>query len=684
MKEYFQTRSIKDFKNSKLFWQFYSNSIKIKSDKSNNQLSIPGELYDDDKLLSLDQAAFGNVFNHFFSSLSSNSNGTSLSESDRYIDNTFNKLRTESLLPNSTFSFRPTSSVIVSNLLNKLDISSSPGIIGIPTKVLKLLYASLAPILTKIFNSCIVSGEIPLLWKQAVVSPLYKNKGNRSNVNNYRGISVLPPVAKVFEKILASQIIIYLNINKLLFNGQHGFRAGHSCETALQELLSDLFTNNDNKLITMLLFIDFRKAFDLVDSSKLLRKLFHYGFDNDSIKLVANYFQCRQQIVKYNNTLTDACDIKLGVPQGSVLGPLFFLIFINDLPYVLPDLCTKLFADDTTIYLADSDLNILINKFSIKLKPLFEWCYYNQMDINWSKTYFMFTTNKRIFKSIPSVISLDVNTNVNVVNKFKLLGVILDNKLNFLPYISFLKTQINKKLYCIRRIFYLSNAVKVQFFKTFICPYFDYCLSLSLYFPKYILQSILNCYNFCIFKLFKNKFSLNNLIIDNEDIKNQLSNLGVMDENEIFNFKMELLNLHNKELNKHGLFTLQHRIILKHLTFVNNIITGTNSPEILLKGISNTNQKSVMPSGSTSNILVLRNSKLVIRDRQPQTLKTFSFFYNKLLGVFRYLNFYDISSRFSKNISTSTHNLLYDFTSSFLNFNLNLKLYNDKFRLISL
>ena len=122
------------------------------------------------------------------------------------------------------------------------------------------------------------------------------------DVNNYRGISVLPPVAKIFEKLLATQIIIFLNINKILFNGQHGFRSGHSCETALHELLSDLNKIKDKRLIALLLFIDFRKAFDLVEAKKLLLKLFHYGFDNNSINLIANYFSDRSQTVKYNNT----------------------------------------------------------------------------------------------------------------------------------------------------------------------------------------------------------------------------------------------------------------------------------------------------------------------------------------------------------------------------------------------
>ena len=178
-------------------------------------------------------------------------------------------------------------------------------------------------------------------------------------------------------------------------------RAGHSCETALHELLSDLNNIKDKRLIALLLFIDFRKAFDLVDATKLLLKLFHYGFDNNSLDLIANYFTQRSQTVKFNNSNSSFESINLGVPQGSVLGPLFFLLFINDLTFIIELIC-KMFADDTTLYESDENLDILITKFKKKLEPFIEWCKFNKLDINWSKTFFMFVTNKHIKKNYPN------------------------------------------------------------------------------------------------------------------------------------------------------------------------------------------------------------------------------------------------------------------------------------------
>ena len=196
----------------------------------------------------------------------------------------------------------------------------------------------------------------------------------------------------------------------------------NSCETALHELISDLNKFKSNKGIALLLFIDFRKAFELVDSRILLRKLVYYGFDNDSIELITNYFNDRSQTVKIKNKNSNFKEIKLGCVQGGTISPLLFLIFINYLAFLLKEekISCKMFADDTTLYDSDTEINPLISKFKKKLEPLFDWCTCNRLDINWSKTFFMFITNKHIAKKLPSEIKI-LNFNVKVVDSFKLL-----------------------------------------------------------------------------------------------------------------------------------------------------------------------------------------------------------------------------------------------------------------------
>ena len=617
MKEYFATKNSKDFKNSKKFWQFYSASIKIKSDKSANN-NLPLQELKCESSTSTNPDEFGNIFNLFFTNLSSTSLSTK-EESDQFINSTFSVLKRENKITTSTFSFVPTTAKIVELLLAKLESSSGAGISGLPSKVLKSSNETIAVLLSKLFNHAIRSNTIPLEWKTAVVSPIFK-KGDKIDVNNYRGISVLPPVAKIFEKILATQIIIFLNINKILFNGQHGFRAGHSCETALHELLSDLNNIKDKRLIALLLFIDFRKAFDLVDATKLLLKLFHYGFDNNSLDLIANYFTQRSQTVKFNNSNSSFESINLGVPQGSVLGPLFFLLFINDLAFIIELIC-KMFADDTTLYESDENLDILITKFKKKLEPFIEWCKFNKLDINWSKTFFMFVTNKHIKKKLPKFIAIN-GVQVEVVESFKLLGVTIDNKLSFTKYSSDMRKIINRKLFSIKRLFYLSTSVKVQFFKTFILPYFDYCLSLLIYFPKYTIQSLSNCFNHCLYMLFKFKLEPEvGCLISNNDVLN-----------------------YNNKLQSYGLFTFQHRLLYKILTFIHNIINNPYAPSGLKSILKPENINHIAISNLNQSLFVteLRSQRRIFKSDEKITKfnqLTFSYFFTKIIQNFLNSNF---------------------------------------------
>jgi ribonucleases P/MRP protein subunit RPP40 len=185
--------------------------------------------------------------------------------------------------------------------------------------------------------------------------------------------------------------------------------------------------------------------------------------------MIANYFTDRHQSVKYEKKMSPLMAFLLGVPKGSVLGPLFFLLMINDLAYIIELMC-KLFADDTTLGDVDKDLNILINRFVSKLKTLLDWCQFNKLAINWSKTFFMFVTNKRV--KLPNEITVDTklvndkneDIKVSVVNSFKLLGVTIDNKLNFTEHCSNLKKIVNKKLNSIKRLFFLCTSVKIHFF----------------------------------------------------------------------------------------------------------------------------------------------------------------------------------------------------------------------------
>jgi len=360
--------------------------------------------------------------------------------------------------------------------------------------------------------------------------------------------------------------------------------------------------------------------------------------------VIANYFSDRYQSVKYDKKMSPLLKILLGVPQGSVLGLLFSLIMINDLAFIIDLLC-KLFADDTTLGDADKDLNTLINRFVEKLKVLLEWCEFNKLDINWSKTYFMFVTNKRV--KLPKEINVGTKTvnnkpvdiNVSVVTSFKLLGVTLDNKLTFTEHCSNIKKIVNKKLYSIKRLFFLCTSVKIHFFKTFILPYFDYCLSLIIYFPSSSLQSLNNCFNLCLYKLFNFKPELGDKDRDEDEEK--------------------ILREFVEKLQSYDLFTLQSRVYNKLLLFAHGIMTNGRSPAELKSQIISPVPEDELKNEyneymQTQDVYNLRRGRLLVKKTIPETkyeTLTFKYFFPKLLNSFKHFDFFARKDSFKTQIN---------------------------------
>lgn len=633
--DYFKDKSPKDFQSTKKFYEFYSSFIQTRKCSENSDFPKIADGYD----FAENDYDKCKLFNKFFTSIKTNST-KNMSECLDFTKNHFNKLiEMGKLKINSKFNFKQVSEETVLKLINNLDSANGPGCTMIPCKVIKSSSLKLAPILTRMFNKAICDKSIPIDWKTAVVTPLFKNKGDAEDVNNYRGISVIPPIAKVFEKLIATQIIEHLEKNGILTNDQHGFRSAHSCETALHQIISHMFKVLSKRQIALFLFVDFKKAFDTIESIILLYKLQFYGFSDGSIELIKNYFTTRKQYVKLNSTKSETLELLLGVPQGSILGPLFFLIFINDMSSFIDFFC-KLFADDTTLAKVSASLPQLLEDFNLSITNLITWCTYNRLEINWSKTKAMIITNKHNTER-PKHIEINGHL-VEVVSNFKLLGVTLDEKLNFLQHVGQLRQSINKRLFSIKNIFFLSFPVKIQFFKSFILPYFDYCSTLLIYFPKYSVQKIANTYNQCLFRLFKFKSTINQL----SDFNN-------------FNNMLESYKLSN----------FQHRILERLCVFIYKILSDPMSP-LDLK-IQFEKKSNVFPRydlRKSNNFIIPSKGKF-----NDFGERTFSYFYSKFVN---HLLIDDLSlseATFKNRIKINNNLLFLKFVDMFENFDIKFK-----------
>ena len=252
--------------------------------------------------------------------------------------------------------------------LKCLKVSKSTGLDKIPVKVLKIVSSIIAPSLTFIFNLSLSYGIFIDDWKNARVCPVYKGN-DRRDMGNYRPISILPIISKVFEKEVFQQLYHYLKVNSILSKFQSGFRSRlHSTVSASIQMCDDWLDNMDKGRLTGVVFLDIRKAFDSVDHSILLEKVQFYGVADRELMWFKSYLTARQQQCLVNGCLSSQSNLLCGVPQGSILGPLLFLIYINDLPNCLKFTTPCLYADDTQIFTSSFDTGVLANNKNSDLK----------------------------------------------------------------------------------------------------------------------------------------------------------------------------------------------------------------------------------------------------------------------------------------------------------------------------
>ena len=260
--------------------------------------------------------------------------------------------------------------------------NGAPGYDGIKSDTLKLSVQHICEPLAHVCNMSLMQGVFPQELKLANVLPLYKS-GDPQLFNNYRPVSLLPTLSKVLEKVMYTRLMSFLEINDILIGNQFGFRRSHPSYMALMVMINEISQALDSGEHVVGIFLDFSKAFDTVNHSILLKKLYHYGIRGNALEWFENHLSGRQQYVTYNGFSSSTKYIKCGVPQGSILGPLLFLVYINDLQRVCKSSTPILFADDTNLFYKNLDKSILEDQINNELKHVSLWLKVNKLSIHW-------------------------------------------------------------------------------------------------------------------------------------------------------------------------------------------------------------------------------------------------------------------------------------------------------------
>ena len=435
----------------------------------NRKQKLPDFFKNNDGIKVTDSSAIASYFNDFFTNI-----GSSLADRIPPPDPNFTSPLKSFNIPSTMF-LAPTSSDEVDKLVKKMKASTTTGHDGISSSLLKAVLPEINSTLIHIFNLSLSTGVVPSQLKIAKVVPIYK-AGDSHHFNNYRPISILPSISKVLERIIYNRIFDFISKHNILCSNQYGFRPNRTTHMALNDFYTKVTEDLDNKLHSIGIFLDLSKAFDTLNHSILINKLSLYGIRGVANQWISNYLSNRKQFVVFNGKSSPPSNITCGVPQGSILGPLLFLLYINDLPLCSDFPHYVLFADDTNILFSHKDPVLLENILNKELDLISNWFKLNKLSLNVTKTNFMVFKNKHSSRPcIEPKIKID-NTEITEVNTTKFLGVLIDNNLSWHSHTTHVSKIVSKYNGIIRKVRpYLPLTSLRTLYNTFILPYLNYC-----------------------------------------------------------------------------------------------------------------------------------------------------------------------------------------------------------------
>ena len=470
----FITRKLnQNSRNPKRFWQSLNDIIKDKVEVDINNIAFinpnSGQVVDRENT-----PAF---LNEFFANIGEYTRGSDIDiDGDIQADVGMNGL--------PGFDFAPVTIECFYRFITEIDTDMASCIEGINMRICKLMLENFSEKWLKLFGNSLYTGTFPKEWTCSIVTLLPKT-GDLSHPGNWRPISQTCIFAKILENIVKTRLQSYLIDHSLLSEYQFGFLPHRSTKEAVFELTKSMYSTINNRKLMAMVFLDVAKAFNCIHHGRLFKKLESIGCSNRCVSWFKSYLD-RSQIISLKDRKSDSISVSSGIAQGTVLGPLIFIFYLNDIVRSLRRCHISMFADDCVLYLTGNNWLAVHDNLQAELDSFIEWCSLNGLKINCNKTKTMIVSTSTRLKRIGDIPHFKIlGQNVQIVSQYNYLGVILDNEMSLSPLLKNIKKRISNRMFQLRKIRkYVNTHAATLIYKQTILPIFDY--------PGFLLISVNN------------------------------------------------------------------------------------------------------------------------------------------------------------------------------------------------